>query len=178
MKTVGMIVVGLLIATVAIGDNTNEFTTLQKSYEASVKQAIAPLTKAYLQKLDTLKKKYGANGDLKSAQTVQDEIDRLASKDVSVVDTSPKAKWMSAIVGKWKRSGCVVEIKADGTFIDITRNIRGTWGLTEKGGFAMRWGDSGQVTQCTKPINSEFIETRVGGGQSTIVRVKDEDKTE
>jgi len=79
---------------------------LRKAYEAKVKAAVDPITAAYLKKLDEMKKSYGAEGDLESAQAVQKEIESL---------TTNKPKSAVTIAGTWSWGNAIVKFQDDGS---------------------------------------------------------------
>ena len=56
----------------------DKLQALQKSYDAAVTKATAPLTKTYLQELQKLKAEYTKAGDLKSAVATEDLISSLS----------------------------------------------------------------------------------------------------
>jgi hypothetical protein len=79
----------------------------RENYEAKIKAAVDPIKAAFLKHLETMKKAYGAKGDLESAQAVQNEIDSL---------TTTKPKPAVTIVGKWSwNKSTTAEFREDGT---------------------------------------------------------------
>lgn len=88
MKRISFLV--LLIAVSVHAQNgtalPDKLQALQKSYDAAVTKATAPLTKTYLQELQKLKAEYTKAGDLKSAVATEDLISSL-----SLVPGAPNA---------------------------------------------------------------------------------------
>lgn len=81
----------LLLSSLSVfgqGESTlpDKLHALQKSYDAAVTKATAPLTKTYLQELQKLKAEYTKAGDLKSAVATEDLISSL-----SLVPGAPNA---------------------------------------------------------------------------------------
>jgi hypothetical protein len=96
--------------------------TARKAYEAKVKAVVDPLKADYLKKLESMKKDFGAKGDVAAALAVQREIDNLSEAGTAT------------IVGKWDGfpGAGIAEFKADGTAKDISGNITGKWACLDK----------------------------------------------
>lgn len=78
-------------------------------------------------------------------------------KDLFGVDIETVEDVKKLIIGKWKRENTIVELKKNGEFFD-SRNISGTWTVTESGSFIMVWSDTGHAVTCTKPVNNISLE--------------------
>jgi len=53
---------------------------MREGYQAELKAAQDPITAKYLKQLDAMMRKFGGEGDLKNAQAIKDEIDRMSAK--------------------------------------------------------------------------------------------------
>ncbi len=61
-------------------NNPAELDRLNAAYQDQVNAAIDPINQKYLQRLNALKKKLGGQGDLESAQQVQNEIEAFSKQ--------------------------------------------------------------------------------------------------
>ena len=121
-----MLVFSLLFTTLIFAQNVVNkepvvLTRERIKYEASIKAAVDPITAKYLKTLDVMKKRFGGNGDLVSAQAVQDEIDRLTEKNQD----------KQVILGKWFWAKQTSEFFKDGSATQ-TPNITGRWRCLNK----------------------------------------------
>jgi hypothetical protein len=115
-----------------------DLVKLREAYEAKVKTAVEPITAAYLKRLEGMKRTYGANGDLVSAQAVQNEINSLATD-------APKRKNAVAIVGKWIGSNHInYEFYANNTS-KCSNGVVGKWQCLDKKKrmYRVTWADGG-----------------------------------
>jgi hypothetical protein len=101
-------------------DDPAALVTARKAYDAKVKAVVDPLKADYLKKLESMKKDFGAKGDVASALAIQREIDSLTQASTAT------------IVGKWSWSyDQTIEIKGDGTGKD-NRGDAAKWACVDK----------------------------------------------
>lgn len=87
-------------------NNSKEPETLTKArakYQKEVARVTAPITKDYLDQLDTLKKALGAKGDVEDAMAVQKEIDAVATPAEDQKDWLDGTTWAMISRPAWLR---------------------------------------------------------------------------
>ncbi len=82
--------------------------------KAKYQREIAPITKRHLARLDKLKKKFGAAGDLTSALAVQAEIELLSSKAKPAKQRSIIGKYYMVDPNGIPEAGVYMELHRDG----------------------------------------------------------------
>ena len=119
MKTVKLLLIACVfwsihgVSLAQVKAEPPELTKARKNYDKKIVDTIYPITKAYLEKLEELKREYGAKGELESAQAIQSEINKVGKANKSTKIASVKTH---SIVGKWQWHDTEsIEIKADGT---------------------------------------------------------------
>ena len=145
-----MTIVAMVLVTICLaaqdGKVPAELNQYQQDYKAQIESATAQIKAKYLVRLDDLKKKYGAKGELESALMVQKEIDSLKKEKIDVVELDEPGNAKAKAVGKWQwPGGNIVELKAGGaaTF----NKTAGNWKY-KKGKIICSW-PSGDVDTLT-----------------------------
>ncbi len=108
-----------------------DLVKIRKAYEAKVKAVVEPITAKYLEKLDEMKKAFGAKGDLESAQAVQKEIESMTPEKAAGKTTAKRTPAIT-IVGKWTYFDHIKEFRKDGTAGDSNGEWNQKWVCTDK----------------------------------------------
>lgn len=135
MKKLLILLAVLVVGTVSAQDaqepqDPKALVKAREAYQNDVKQALAPINRDYLAKLDALKKDLGTNGDTAGMVAVQKEIDAVKATLSPTENQAALAK--TAILGRWGWDGKnTINITKDGKFTHPYWG-KGTWEYNEQ----------------------------------------------
>ena len=162
-------------------DDSPELSQARSDFQKQVKTMLDPITKKYIQRLEDLKKKLGAKGDIDGAKAVQDEITRLKSIAPDSLENEPNSKDATTekvLLGKWsfekkdRSYSAIWTFQKDGIVLSNNGTPRGNWEI-RKDVVYINWGGSAWE-EFVLPLNPNSTEcnSHVGGSKCGVAKKK------